>query len=513
METIWNSNKWLWVAGIILVLAAVVFIGKFANNSDSILGQSAPKEKVYVALEGDGAVAVIDAQSDNLIKTISLTDERTGTMYMAHNVQVSSDGGTVWVTANAMAGMGEQSFRFIPIAYANEGHEDTETMSDQVIAIDPQNDEIIRRIPIGTNQHLAHVVTSQDGSTVFTAAQETDKVYVVDAGSMTLGRTIDLPAGSGPHGMRLSPDGKTLYAAFMGGKALGIIDVESGKVVQKELDGAAVQTAVAPNGSWAAVSVYDSRSVAVYDPSKEALSYVRLPEGSQGPVQLYPTPDSRFVYVADQGVLNDREANDKLYKIDISSLAVVETIEAGKAPHGVALSQSGTRAYATNLKGDSVSIIDTVSGKELREIKVGKEPNGISVWSGKESQTTAGSLQGAAITMYKSPTCGCCGNYAAELKRQGANVTIEQISDAELAAKKQELGVRSDLQSCHTSVMDGYVIEGHVPMEAVAKLRSEHPDIAGIALPGMPAGSPGMSGVKSSPFAVKTLAGDMFGSF
>jgi len=515
METLLKSNRWLWGIGIALALAALAgSIAIFADkNSGQALNQNTAAEKVYTALEGDGAIAVLDAKDGNLIKTISLTDERTGTQYMPHNVQVSPDGSTVWATANAMSAMEHQSFRFIETAYADTGHEDIETMSDQVIAIDPKTDTIIRRIPIGINQHLAHIVQLSTGPTVLVAAQETDTIYVLNAETMTLGRSIDLPKGSGPHGMRLSPDDKTLYAAFMSGKALGVVDVASGNVEKVPLDGTAVQTAVVPDGSKVAVSVYDSKSVGIYDVASKDLSYVRLPEGSQGPVQLYPTPDSRFVYAADQGTLNGREANDKLYKIDLRSQAVVETIGAGAAPHGVALNKDGTRAYVTNLKGGSVSIIDTASGKELREIKVGKEPNGISVWSGAQSASAAGLLQGAKITVYKSPSCGCCGNYAAELKRQGADVTVEQISDTALATKKQELGVHSDLQSCHTALMDGYVIEGHVPMEAVAKLRVERPQIEGIALPGMPAGSPGMSGVKSEAFTVMTLAGDTFGSF
>src|SRR3989344_3969008 len=219
------------------------------------------------------------------------------------------------------------------------------------------------------------------------------------------------------------------------------------------------------------------------------------------PVELYPTNDSKFVYVADQGVLNGREANNKLYKIDLKTLSVIETIEAGNAPHGVAL------------KGDSVSIIDTATGKELGEIKVGREPNGVSVWDGAKAKPVTGSLEKAKIIVYKSPTCGCCGNYIAELKRQGADVLVEEMSDAVLAAKKQELGIRSELYSCHTSLMDGYVVEGHVPIEALIQLRTERPALIGIALPGMPAGSPGMSGVKTAPFAVQTLEGELFGNF
>lgn len=474
---------------------------------------SSASEKIYVALEGGGAVGVIDGNKNKLIKTISLTDERTGTMYMPHNVQVSPNGSIVWVTANAMGDTQQQSFKLIETAHADEGHEDSETESDQLVAIDPNTDSIIRRIPIGTGQHLAHVVQSSADSTVFAAAQKTDVMYVVDADSMTLKRSIKLPKGSGPHGMRLSPDNKTLYVALMGGKSLGIVDVESGTVESLSLDGAAVQTAVTPDGLLVAVSVYDSASVGVYHTERKTLSYVRLPEGSQGPVQLYPTNDSRFMYVADQGALSGRPANDKLFKIDLETLAIVETIDTGKAPHGVALNNDGTRAYVTNLKDGSMSVIDTATAKEIARVKVGKEPNGVSVWSGEKSQSSAGALKGAKITVYKSPTCGCCSNYIAELRRQGAEVFVEEVSDAALAEKKAELGVRPELYSCHTALMGGYIIEGHVPIEAITKLRAERPDVKGIALPGMPTGSPGMSGIKSEPFVVQTLEGRPFGNF
>lgn len=503
------KNSYLLVgAGLALVIALTSFVLYLEPKE-----VTAVSTKIYVALEGEGAVGVIDGNKNKLVKTISLTDERTGTMYMPHNVQVSSDGSVVWVTANAMDEREHQSFRFIEKAQADEGHEDSETESDQLVVIDPETDMIVRRIPIGIGQHLAHVVQSSADSAVFVAAQETDMIYVVDADSMTLIRSIELPAGSGPHGMRVSPDNMTLYVAFMSGKALGIVNVVSGAAESVPLNGAAVQTAVTPDGSRVAVSVYDSVSIGVYDTEKKSLSYVKLPAGSQGPVQLYPTQDSRFVYVADQGTLNGRRANDQLFKIDLETLAVVETIDVGNAPHGVTLNKDGDRAYVTNLKDDSVSVVDTGAAQEIARVKVGKEPNGVSVWNGRENRPSVGGLEGVKITVYKSPTCGCCGNYIAELRRQGSEITVEEISEVALTEKKAALGVRPELESCHTSVMDGYVIEGHVPVEAVAKLRAERPQIAGIALPGMPAGSPGMSGIKAEPFAVLTLEGDLFGNF
>lgn len=108
------------------------------------------------------------------------------------------------------------------------------------------------------------------------------------------------------------------------------------------------------------------------------------------------------------------------------------------------------------------------------------------------------------VTMYKSPTCGCCAGHAAELERQGFDVEIIPTSD--MQSIKQKYGIPSNMRSCHTSIIGDYVVEGHIPIEAIEKLISEKPDIDGIAMPGMPAGSPGMPGIKRGDFVVYALS-------
>lgn len=112
----------------------------------------------------------------------------------------------------------------------------------------------------------------------------------------------------------------------------------------------------------------------------------------------------------------------------------------------------------------------------------------------KSTQNTQGSFVDKPITIYKTPACSCCGLYAAYIEGLGYQVDLQLVDDID--AVKERLGVPYDLQSCHTSEIDGYVVEGHVPIEAIEKMLSERPDIAGIALPGMPSGSPGMPGEK-----------------
>jgi YVTN family beta-propeller protein len=127
--------------------------------------------------------------------------------------------------------------------------------------------------------------------------------------------------------------------------------------------------------------MYDTKSLALYNSAHESLSYARLPEGAKGPIQMYPTPDSRFVYLADQGYYFGQPAGDTVYKIDVTTSQVVASIKAGSAPHGVVVSKDGGRVYVTNLLSGDVSIIDATKDVELSRIPVGKEPNGISVWT------------------------------------------------------------------------------------------------------------------------------------
>ena len=105
-----------------------------------------------------------------------------------------------------------------------------------------------------------------------------------------------------------------------------------------------------------------------------------------------------------------------------------------------------------------------------------------------------------SIHVYKSPTCGCCTNWVAHLEDAGFDVTVEDVTD--VAAVKTSLGVPSDLGSCHTATVGGYVIEGHVPAENIKDLLAQAPEVRGLAVPGMPVGSPGMEGPNAAPYDV-----------
>ena len=107
----------------------------------------------------------------------------------------------------------------------------------------------------------------------------------------------------------------------------------------------------------------------------------------------------------------------------------------------------------------------------------------------------------AEMTVYRSPTCGCCGKWLEHMKKHG--FTVRDIKSNDMDRIKKDLGVPENLQSCHTAVVGGYAIEGHVPAADVHKLLQTKPKAAGLAVPAMPAGTPGMEmGGKKDPFAV-----------
>ena len=114
------------------------------------------------------------------------------------------------------------------------------------------------------------------------------------------------------------------------------------------------------------------------------------------------------------------------------------------------------------------------------------------------------------MTVYKTPTCGCCKAWVDHVKENGFAVEVHDLND--LSAIKKQHGVPAALNSCHTAVVGRYVIEGHVPAGDIRKLLYEKPDIAGLAVPGMPAGSPGMEGFYKEKYDVFAFTEDGKGS-
>jgi len=108
-----------------------------------------------------------------------------------------------------------------------------------------------------------------------------------------------------------------------------------------------------------------------------------------------------------------------------------------------------------------------------------------------------------SITVYKSPTCKCCNKWVQHLEDNGFNVNT--VNKFDMKSIKSQESVPRQLASCHTAVVGDYVIEGHVPAADIKRLLNEQPAIAGLSVPGMPMGSPGMEGARKDAYNVLTL--------
>ncbi|MBI4755708.1 MAG: DUF411 domain-containing protein [Betaproteobacteria bacterium] len=122
--------------------------------------------------------------------------------------------------------------------------------------------------------------------------------------------------------------------------------------------------------------------------------------------------------------------------------------------------------------------------------------------------TATAHAAGPEVVMHKDPNCGCCGQWAEHLRAAGFRV--REQAERDMGAIKRRLGVPPALGSCHTATVGGYVIEGHVPASAITRLLREKPAVAGLSVPGMPPGSPGME--SPTPVAYDVVAFDRAGA-
>ena len=113
---------------------------------------------------------------------------------------------------------------------------------------------------------------------------------------------------------------------------------------------------------------------------------------------------------------------------------------------------------------------------------------------------------GKEVTVYKSPTCGCCAGWAEYLRRNGFRVSV--VDQYDLSQIRARYGIGRELQSCHTAVVDSYAIEGHVPADDIWRLIAEKPDASGLTAPGMPTMSPGMQSIEPKGYDVLLFGPD-----
>jgi hypothetical protein len=110
------------------------------------------------------------------------------------------------------------------------------------------------------------------------------------------------------------------------------------------------------------------------------------------------------------------------------------------------------------------------------------------------------------MVSFQSPYCGCCGEWVDHVRAAGFEVEVHKVET--MTQVKMEAGIPQLMGSCHTAMVDGYVVEGHVPADLIIRMLNERPDVKGILVPGMPAGSPGMEFAGKEPYRVLLLNHD-----
>ena len=374
-------KKISFIAAIALALSPFIIAAFLFSSQSKVGGNQNYAEKVYVAIEEEGRVGVVDTASRKIIKSIDLSEVQNGRFvgYTTHNVQVAPNGKIVLVTANVKRGaMGE----------SESSNEDvSDGLYDKIFFIDPLIDTVTGSLPIEIDSHLAHVVINDAGTFAYVVSQEKAKLYVVDLVNKKITNVTTLGEGSEPHGLRLSSDNLKLFVALIGGRAIAEVDLTDYSIREYPLSGAVIQTAVTSDGNYVFGSVYDTKKVAWINTLTNEQGYLGLPEDAKGSVQLYPTPDSKYLYVVNQGYYFDQPTGNTVYRINIEEKSVDRIITVGDAPHGIVVDKAGRFVYVTNLLSKDMSIIDTQSNKEVARIKIGEMPNGISIWNKDMSGT------------------------------------------------------------------------------------------------------------------------------
>lgn len=170
-----------------------------------------------------------------------------------------------------------------------------------------------------------------------------------------------------------------------------------------------------------------------------------------------------------------------LSKITVTSVAVATVL--------------GGAYYFTSTQGakKAVSVNNSAIAQDTAQATL------VSVW---DKETEADYSGTAEMTVYRSPSCGCCGVWVDHAQKHGFK--IEDIKTDEMEALKQKHNIPPELASCHTTIIDGYVMEGHIPVDDIKRFLTEKPEeFAGLAVPGMPIGTPGMeAGDMKQPFQV-----------
>ncbi len=166
-------------------------------------------------------------------------------------------------------------------------------------------------------------------------------------------------------------------------------------------------------------------------------------------------------------------------KLTITSIAIASVV--------------GGAFYLTSTQGKSVSnnsaIASAIAPSAVAK-PIAQDTNAATLTSVWDKETEPAYSETTEMTVYRSPSCGCCGGWIEHAQRHGFKV--KDIKTEDMEALKQKYKLPTQLASCHTTIIDGYVMEGHIPVDDIKRFLTKKPELAGLTVPGMPIGTPGM---------------------
>lgn len=346
--------------GSVVLLSALAACARSPEGaSRSAVEQAAPSDAVRPPGEGanppgTGTVYTADEGSSS-ISAVDVASGRTRSVHVGiapHNVQISSDGSTLFAVGSSHEHLGQGT----------------------LLVIRPQDIERPRAF-ITVANHPAHVVVDRAGERAYVTNSADDTLAVVDLGQERTLRVIAVCGG--PHGLRMSPDEREIWVACVDSGEVGVVDVARGELVERVAVGRApVQVGFTPDGQRVYVTLRDDDAVAVVDAATRRVRST-VPVG-RGPVQLHATPDGRLVYVANQGT--EDQPDERVSVIDSATDEVVATLTTAAGAHGVAVSGDGAWVFVTNTFADSLSFVDVSAQRVVRTVAVGGRPGGVT-WS------------------------------------------------------------------------------------------------------------------------------------
>lgn len=315
----------------------------------------------YYFTGDEGGITKVDTASNAVIHTIPLNG-------FVHNVQVSPDGKVLGaVLIPKMDRHGDKKAD-------DHAHVEGIKMNGFALFYDTETDQLIKKVEIGN--HPAHIVFSNDNKYVLVTNTEDNNVTMIDATSYLVVKTI--PTGTNPHGFRISKDSKFAYIANMAEDTVSVLDLASLTELKKiKVGPTPVTTGITSDGKTLVATLNAENALAVVDLATDKVE--KIPVG-EGPAQVYIQPDDRYAFVANQGT--EQKPANTISKIDLITKRVVATIETGKGAHGVVTSDDNKTVYVTNMFENTVSVIDNEQNKVIKNVAVGKAPNGISYKSG-----------------------------------------------------------------------------------------------------------------------------------